>query len=766
MAQTYNIGKVAMTPKGAYNSSTTYAPLDIVTHNGSSYVVLQSVTGVTPPSSAYYQLIASKGDSGADGVNPTVTAGTATMLPVGSAPTVTNSGTTQTAIFNFGIPYSPLADGSVTTAKLANYAVTDAKLADDAVTTSKLADESVTLDKLAVDTVAELGNKANIDGSYEGMTVGNAEQLVSTVGVEDSAPYTFRTTGGSADVGDRMNLKAVVGGTVAWNQFSKELNSTNWTAESGVTASYTDGVATISSTTANNGIKCNTGVAPVAGHKYYLAFAAKSDSPVTLKFGYASASGVQGLANTTSSFARYENIKNCTTATLYGQIFLLATTTYSNVQVKDAILIDLTVMFGSTIADYVYTLESGTAGAGIAWLKKYGYFTKPYYPNAAASLQSVKTSAHNTVGFNAWDEEWEVGSIDSDTGLPVAYDSTIRCKNFIKCVPNTMYYAKTAGVAMPLFFYDANKNYLSRATKTNNTFTTPADACFIKFRMATDYGTTYKNDICINLHWDGERDGEYEPYESHEYALDDTTLRGILKLDASNNLYYDGDRYLPDGTVNRKRRQIVANGSTYAASQVGQSGTTYYSVMTQFSSDVIGVDSSTIDTHIITDKGYRDYPAVGIGNIYLTDNGKKVVICLFDQTLTTVEAVNSYLASNPITIEYELATPTTESVSPYQQTQICDDFGTEEFVDAATRDFDMPVGHNTVYQPNLRAKLEMTPNSPDGDGDYLVRQTNGVNEYVLFSEVKELPDAPTTDGTYVLKCTVADGTATLSWVSE
>lgn len=107
MSQTHNLGKVAPTPRGAYSSTAQYAPLDIITYNGSSYMVLQSVTGVTPPSSAYYQLIASKGETGADGVNPTVTAGTVTMLPAGSAPTVTNSGTTQTAIFDFGIPYPP-----------------------------------------------------------------------------------------------------------------------------------------------------------------------------------------------------------------------------------------------------------------------------------------------------------------------------------------------------------------------------------------------------------------------------------------------------------------------------------------------------------------------------------------------------------------------------------------------------------------------------------------------------------------------------------
>lgn len=63
----------------------------------------------------------------------------------------------------------------------------------------------------------------------------------------------------------------------------------------------------------------------------------------------------------------------------------------------------------------------------------------------------------------------------------------------------------------------------------------------------------YKNNICINLHWDGERDGEYEPYEEHVYPLDSTlALRGIPKLDSNNKLYFDGDTYDADGTVTRK----------------------------------------------------------------------------------------------------------------------------------------------------------------------------------------------------------------------
>ena len=37
-----------------------------------------------------------------------------------------------------------------------------------------------------------------------------------------------------------------------------------------------------------------------------------------------------------------------------------------------------------------------------------------------------------------------------------------------------------------------------------------------------------------------------------EYTLDDIELRGILKLDGSNKLYYDGDTYSSSGEVYRR----------------------------------------------------------------------------------------------------------------------------------------------------------------------------------------------------------------------
>lgn len=67
--QTTDLGKVMTTPRGEYNEATQYHELDIVSHQGSSYLVLSDVIGVTPTEGdEHYQVLAKKGDQGVQGI--------------------------------------------------------------------------------------------------------------------------------------------------------------------------------------------------------------------------------------------------------------------------------------------------------------------------------------------------------------------------------------------------------------------------------------------------------------------------------------------------------------------------------------------------------------------------------------------------------------------------------------------------------------------------------------------------------------------------
>jgi hypothetical protein len=239
---------------------------------------------------------------------------------------------------------------------------------------------------------------------------------------------------------------------------------------------------------------------------------------------------------------------------LAGMNCMVASGTTLNNYVFKPQLIDLTAMFGTTIADYIYQLEQSTEGAGVAFFKS--LFPNTYYPYNEGELVGVSgLSEHKMVGFNQWDEEWEVGSYDSSIATVqknTSDTSHIMSKNPIPVLEGMTYYMNSAGKNVHLIVADDAENVLWRTTSLNNgTFNIPSGGRFVYFNTAQDYGTTYNHDICINLS-DPAKNGTYKPYVKHSYALDPSVvLRGIPKL-ANGKLYYDGDRYLPDGTVERR----------------------------------------------------------------------------------------------------------------------------------------------------------------------------------------------------------------------
>ena len=135
-----------------------------------------------------------------------------------------------------------------------------------------------------------------------------------------------------------------------------------------------------------------------------------------------------------------------------------------------------------------------------------------------------------------------------------------------------------------------------------------------------------------------------------------------------------------------------------------------------------------------------------------------------DTTNAEMTAVEFKASLSGVMLVYELATPTTETATPYAENQYVDDWGTEEYVSTAT-DYVIPVGHETKYPSNLRDKLQHLPSlSANGDGTYAIQQTGSQMSLVHLPAV--LPALPSEDGTYVLKATVVSGTATLTWVAE
>ena len=203
--------------------------------------------------------------------------------------------------------------------------------------------------------------------------------------VINKEPYIKRAVAGTASrIGNHLYDK-LVGGTVAFNQLIGS-NMRPSQTQGGVT--YTknnDGTFTLNGTAEQDDYWV---CAPYPnnilsiGHKYYLFEA--NNSGVANKYGI-------GWRNAPTTILVNPTIINCTDASDAFMYIYKNGAVINNVTFRPQ-LIDLTQMFGSTIADYIYGLEQATAGAGVAFFRT--LFPNDYYDYNAGELMSVKATAH------------------------------------------------------------------------------------------------------------------------------------------------------------------------------------------------------------------------------------------------------------------------------------------------------------------------------------------------------------------------------------
>lgn len=564
-----------------------------------------------------------------------------------------------------------------------------------------------------------LNEKADKVGSSPDLIAGTAEQLMSSDMIEDAVPYLYRKSGGGVEVGNRERLEKIVGGTVAWNQ-QINMDADTWeTSDGGFGVKTADGMKVYPNrfTETYAAARATEKAFMVADHVYYIFYSSKSLSGNAVGGGiYPNGQGATYRLNgsgTKEYLFKKSNVWYLQAGFTCGS---------NNVTENDYIIIDkgvcvdITQMLGSTIADYIYGLETATAGSGLAWLKAHGFFTNSYYAYDAGSLQSVQTSARKVVGFNQWDEEWEVGQINGTTGAEHIASNSIRSKNYSPCIPGATYamtvLSATGNYIFRMAFYDRNNLFVSSGpwAPSSSTVVAPSNACY--FRITTQevgsntYGGTYKHDICINLS-DSSRNGEYSPYEKHSYPLDSSlTLRGIPKLDSNNKLYYDGDTYASDGTVTRNIKRRIFNGSENWIDYPGETGWVY--VHGIFNDNEIPLKLLTRDWGIANIlqcvSNISEYRGVsGIISTSTANSGRNLYVIL-PSGIENASAWKSHLAANNMVLDY-LVTPTTEQADPYATIQVVDPYGTEEFVS----DSIVPVGHATKYPADLVKKLEGLP---------------------------------------------------------
>ena len=182
------------------------------------------------------------------------------------------------------------------------------------------------------------------------------------------------------------NIKSLYGNTIVWNQLAKELNATNWLAES-ATASYSNGICTLTPSGYNGRISADADI--IANHKYLMLgdFTNVDNQPVYFYIGAIGSYSTGIRITQTSVLTRQSKIY---TATETGKIYIRNNSNTGVVTIKNLMLFDLTQM----------GLDSITDPSEFTSL-----FSLPYYDYNQGSLLSFNGNGIKTVSKNQFDTQ-------------------------------------------------------------------------------------------------------------------------------------------------------------------------------------------------------------------------------------------------------------------------------------------------------------------------------------------------------------------------
>ena len=784
MSATTNLGKVSVTPKGAWAITNTYEILDIVTSGGSSYLAKQDVpTGVLLTNTSYWIMIAEKGDGGE------VTSASASISGGYGTPgvTVTAGGTAHERTLAFAFTNLRGEKGETgngidsvyktgTSGLVDTYTIlfTDGNTYEFEVNNGTASiDDTLTKSGWAADAKAVGDTKASIDGFYETMGVGVADNLTpysEDSGATQSIPFIAQGTGcgngeSVVDTGSYLQFKKKLGNTVAVNQGIPDFiadNSSLFNYYNTDSRSISDGILSIvpngtMTSTLHYGIGISGGFPTITGRKYWCFVNVRSTKAdkFRLRIGNNMVYSADTSANTWATICVFvDGNSNGNTATVYAYDDTLYTTS-DRIDFKCWYVSDASIWYGST---------DRIPSDLLAHPENWGRYYAGSLAYNAGTLDSADGTVLKSIGRNVWDEQTELGSIDLTTGANSISSSLSRSEHYFKVIPNSIYcIRKPTGYQFFGVFYDRDYNavqyntatgtdatvYKSAAVfhtnATNNTFLVPANACYMRLRL--DGVTTYNHDITISLYYPGE--SGYDQYYPYSVLAEVDTGSEVLRSAGSV-----ADVKTPDGTITRRVGTVDLGTLEWTYD------TTNLSVPIFKSSVIAGAVADRASVYLCAKYTYVGAKAEG----HLESNDKAFarwnssnsanIVVIRDDSYTDAAAFKT--AMSGVILHFELATPTTEQGTAFAENIPCDDFGSLMW----TQTKGIPQGNEIFYPVDYKASIDTLYNRVEGDMGAIVIDSQ------LEVVADRIPEAPSEDGTYTLKATVSSGTKTYSWVAD
>ena len=568
---------------------------------------------------------------------------------------------------------------------------------------------------------------AEEDGNYPLLNAGTADNLTpysEDSGATQDIPFINEATGGGngesvVDTGSYLQFKKKLGNTVGVNQLINPANFASAPSPSGGVTFTNNGDGTVTAVVAAGGatetvyyqiLDLRYDPSRVIGHKYFC-FGGKDETQVYINFG-GLVCGQATVYQAASSFGRIR--------------LTIVSGTPAGTYVFKPKLIDGAIWFGS---------NDRIPSDLLSHPENWGRYYAGSLAYNAGTLDSADGTVMKSIGRQVWNEETESGSLNLTTGQPQADSSKIRAKNFIKVSPNTTYYKFTPSSFWNAY-YDAEYNYIGYGNASAGTFTTPANCHFMRFNLESAYGTTYKHDITISLYYSGE--SGYSDYYPFSVLAEVDTGSEVLRSAGAV-----ADEKTPDGTITRNVGEpVTLDLSTMTFTQEDAGGTAQWYSSTQpfasYKKPASNYDKANAQSGRFVCMAYTDLASnSGFG---ITSTGRLGI----SNDIYTNRA--SYTS---VVFFCEAATPTTEQGTAFAKNIPCDDFGSLMW----TQTKGIPQGNEIFYPVDYKASI-----------DTLYKKVNGDMSKIVTED--EYPEAPSADGTYVLKATVSGGTKTYAWVAE
>jgi len=469
-------------------------------------------------------------------------------------------------------------------------------------------------------------------------------------GLREEESFTYRESPTSLD--GNAKLKALYGNSLAWNQLCRTLTSGNWAivgAGSG-TLTFADGVATFS-TTNNYGRFLYTPNNLVNGHKYLLSVEIKAYANAIINYALGSQTSYSSQGCVCSSgtvtdanWHRYTKIGTFTSGT-DDKVLVQNTSGASNlheIQVRNIMYFDLTQMGLDISSPSEFT----------------SLFPNSYYPYTLGTLLDFKGTGIKTVGKNLLKPR---GSLTSN-GLTftVGADGSVTINGtatantwfaFEVNLPRDTYTISAFNTDINTRVHIAVQNksgdypsdVVMGTVNTNATFTDD----IYKFLIWVNSGAVVNNFV-VKPMISFDLPNDYEPYTESTTSLPTLTYFPTGMKSAGNVR-----DELTDNKAITRVNQITIDGTLGWFASAGNVNRFGVSTSLTPSSNVLNRQSNYLQV-----SGW----ATGSYQFALRDTGA-IYVCLdANGTQMTLDEFKAYMNAHPLTINYESATSSEESI--------------------------------------------------------------------------------------------------------